>query len=139
MVKINDCSVSLSPSIQCQMISNEIQYCIVILLWLCFYTDVSITVSRQYGTYGDVEVFYRTLRPNETNLPFLPSVQARADSSDFRHTEGSIIFSQGQSSASFNVLVMDDNIPETDESVFVTLSRVQLLRPAQRRPCMYSH
>ncbi|XP_061172919.1 adhesion G-protein coupled receptor V1-like [Saccostrea echinata] len=97
------------------------------------YKNVSITISRKYGTYGEVEVFYRTLLPNETNLPYLPSVLARADRSDFRHVEGSLIFTQGQSSASFNVLVMDDNLPETDESVFVTLSRVQLLKQAQSR------
>ena len=113
---------------------------VIILYWIFFIdfsADVSITISRQYGTYGDVEVFYRTLLPNETNLPYLPAVQARADASDFRYMQGSVIFSQGQRSASFSVLVMDDTIPETDESVFVMLSKVQLLRQAQSRPCEY--
>jgi hypothetical protein len=108
------------------------QLCPISNIFLLF-TDVSVTISR-YGTYGEVEVFYQTLYPNETNLPYLPRVLARADSSDFRHVEGSVVFRQGQASATFSVLVMDDNIPETDESVFVKLSRVVLLQQTQSRP-----
>ena len=80
-----------------------------------------------------MDVYYKTLTPSET-YPYLPGSVARAGDTDFRPAEGFVRFDEGQISARFNVLILDDVEPENDESVFVRLVRLQLVTPGQSRP-----
>ncbi|XP_069137444.1 adhesion G-protein coupled receptor V1-like isoform X2 [Argopecten irradians] len=95
--------------------------------------NISITIERQLGQFGAVDVGYRTLTPLESP-PFISGSVKRASDKDFRSALGSVSFAADQSMASFSVLIMDDEEPESDESVFVELTSVSIATPAQTNP-----
>jgi len=94
--------------------------------------DVTITITRTHGTFGKVEVRYKTLTPQE-KPSFIPALVSRANENDFRASEGTVIFSEGQTEGTFSIMIMDDNEPENDESLFVQLTGVSVVTPAQTR------
>ena len=47
---------------------------------------------------------------------------------------GFVIFTPGQRTANFSLYILEDDLPEMDESVFVRLTNVQILEPQQTRP-----
>jgi len=97
------------------------------------FTDVTITVEREMGSFGGVEVFYRTLSPLEV-YPFLPGGVARASEEDYQTEDGSVFLGPGVTEATFNISIVDDTVPEIDETVFVLLTGLNLIQPAQTRP-----
>ena len=92
---------------------------------------MTLTVQRAFGgVYGAIEVFYRTLNPNEL-YPFLPGGIERADQQDYFATNGSVLLHPGESNVQFNITIIDDSEPEIDESMFVILEATELYSPAQ--------
>jgi hypothetical protein len=78
-------------------------------------------------------VAFQTLAPTET-YSYLPGPLNRANYQDFNAASGNLTFSSGQEYGTFTVRVLDDTIPEEDESVFVRLTGVVLGQAAQMRP-----
>lgn len=95
--------------------------------------DVNITVQRLAGKFGTVEVDFVSLSPTEV-YSYLPVGVTRADLNDFNATRGTLIFGANQEFALFKVHILDDQIPEDDESIFVRLTTVRLTQAAQLNP-----
>ena len=94
---------------------------------------MKLTIQRLYGTYGSVEVNYTTLSPTET-YPYIPTTVSRANAQDYKMSSGTVIFGSGQTSADFQIEILDDTLPEEDEAVYVRLTGIKLIVPAQIRP-----
>ncbi|KAI9527782.1 Adhesion G-protein coupled receptor V1 [Dissostichus eleginoides] len=82
-------------------------------------STVSLPLRRD-GTDGQAEVFW-SLQPIGDN---------RADITvkDLEPLSGSVVFLSGQSDASINFTIMADNIPEVNETLLLTLDRVETAR-----------
>ncbi|CAB1321522.1 unnamed protein product [Coregonus sp. 'balchen'] len=81
----------------------------------------TVTLSlRRDGTDGQAVVFW-SLRPIGDN-------QADVTTDDLKTLSGSVVFLTGQSDAVINVTVMADDIPEVNETLFLTLDRVETPR-----------
>lgn len=72
------------------------------------------------------------MSPLET-YSYLPGPVIRADYQDFTAVSGNITFAQGQEYGFFTIPILDDTVPEQDESVFVRLTTVVLVQAAQLR------
>lgn len=53
---------------------------------------------------------------------------------DFIPVRNSLTFNPGQVNASIQVMILNDNIPESEESVFIAINGVNLLGSDQARP-----
>uniref|UniRef100_A0A1I8J347 Cadherin domain-containing protein n=1 Tax=Macrostomum lignano TaxID=282301 RepID=A0A1I8J347_9PLAT len=94
----------------------------------------NIRITRSGGSMGAVRISYRTLSHAET-FPFLPIVVDRAtENADFAAVTGYVDMSPGQTSATFSVGILDDPIPEPDESFFVVLTGIRLLNSSSTGP-----
>ncbi len=104
------------------------------LVFFCFLSEIPVVVERQpnSGTFGTVEVAYRTLT-NVQTLDHLPAAVSRASDTDFVQVNGSVLFHPGILSQQFNITITDDSLPEIDESVFVVLTSANLVEKAQDR------
>ena len=81
-----------------------------------FFLLPQVTLSlRRDGTDGKAVVFW-SLRPIGDN-------QADITPDDLETLSGSVVFLTGQSDAVINVTVMADDIPEVNETLFLTLDR----------------
>lgn len=97
-------------------------------------TLVVLTIQRQRGLMGRVQVTYRTLRDTDP-VPYSTTGVGRASAgSDFVPILESVTFSANQTEANVTVRILDDREPERAESVFVELSSVTLVEGAQTRP-----
>lgn len=76
---------------------------------------------------------YASLLANES-YNYLPGQVNRAGSSDFLSASGTVRFLPNQEYATFSVTVLDDDLPELDESIFVELKQAILTQGAQQRP-----
>ena len=97
------------------------------------FSAVKLTMQRLYGTFGSVEVNYTTLAPTET-YPYIPTTIPRANTQDYKMSSGSVLFGSGQTVADFEIEILDDTEPEEDEAVYVRLTGIKLIVPAQIRP-----
>ena len=97
---------------------------------------MTLTIQRLYGTHGSVEVNYTTLSPTEM-YPYIPTTVSRADTQDYKMSSGTVLFVSNQTSAEFVIEILDDTLPEEDEAVYVRLTGIKLIVPAQIRPGMY--
>jgi CSLREA domain-containing protein len=70
----------------------------------------TILVSRTSGTAGTVSVDYQTANGTATA------------GQDYTAASGTLVFLDGQTSATFNVPILQDNLGEASETVFLTLS-----------------
>ena len=70
----------------------------------------TVLVSRLNGTSGQVTVNYTVTDGTATNLL------------DYTGTPGTLVFADGQTSQSISIPIVDDLLPEGDETVIVTLS-----------------
>ncbi|XP_030832667.1 adhesion G-protein coupled receptor V1 isoform X3 [Strongylocentrotus purpuratus] len=97
-------------------------------------TEVTMQIFRDRGTDGDVEVMYATLNFNEelTNLP--AHVRRAEEGKDFEAKQGTVTFMEGQETANITIQLLNDAIPETEESVFVYIISAMITNPAQTRP-----
>ncbi|XP_022110249.1 G-protein coupled receptor 98-like isoform X2 [Acanthaster planci] len=102
------------------------------------YRNISLTIQRQFGSEGVVQVVYSTLNANE-NIPNMPAYISRAkENDDFIPVQSSVIFSAGQLSSTISVLLLDDTEPETAESLFLYIVSVNLLSSPQSNPVINS-
>ncbi|XP_033109462.1 adhesion G-protein coupled receptor V1-like [Anneissia japonica] len=96
--------------------------------------NITLKIIREAGSVGSVRVFYSSLRDDE-ELPNMPSFISRASEGiDFQANQGSMIFTDGQREGSVTVTILDDNLPETEETMFIYITRVTLLESPQTAP-----
>lgn len=81
-----------------------------------------------------VRVTYRTLSEAQPQPYRTPGVGRASEGRDFVPLMDSVVFLANQSEANITLRVLDDDDPERDESVFVTLVDVQLIEGEQARP-----
>lgn len=81
--------------------------------------SVPLSVARHRGTTGTVRVNFTTWDRATVGM-----AEPRADYIPHR---GSLVFSSGQEMANITVLVLDDVIPEAEETIVVNLTSVELL------------
>lgn len=87
--------------------------------------NVSLHIVRRQGSIGKARVSYMSL-PINTSVS--EAVYDRGeDNLDFRPISGYVDFQPNQTSGSFMVTIMDDLIPEDNETIFVNLTSVTLL------------
>ena len=77
---------------------------------------LNITVQRT-GSSSGVVGFRFIARPLSS------SMYTAADSADFSPSEGTVMFSAGETGAVLGIKVTDDDIPEIEEGFFVQMSR----------------
>lgn len=85
-------------------------------------------------SFVQVRVTYRTLSEAQPQPYRTPGVGRASEGRDFVPLMDSVVFMANQSEANITLRVLDDEDPERDESVFVTLVGVQLLEGEQARP-----
>uniref|UniRef100_A0A3Q2DXJ8 Adhesion G-protein coupled receptor V1 n=1 Tax=Cyprinodon variegatus TaxID=28743 RepID=A0A3Q2DXJ8_CYPVA len=95
---------------------------------------VSLTVQRLKGTLGQVRVTYGTLKEADLAPYRTPGIGRATEGRDFVSLLDSVVFSANQTVANITLRVLDDEDPERDESVFVKLFSVELLKGNQKRP-----
>ncbi|XP_070760191.1 adhesion G-protein coupled receptor V1 [Enoplosus armatus] len=96
-------------------------------------STVSLTILRQRGLMGQVQVTYGTLNEADPDPYRTPGVGRATEGRDFVPLLDSIVFLANQSEANITLQVLDDEDPERDESVFVKLISVQLIKGEQER------
>lgn len=79
-------------------------------------SSVMLEVVRTGSSAGEVGLYY-TVRPR-TIGPISP-----ASTSDYRPSNGTVIFRNGETSKVINITVVDDGIPEVDEAFYVSIER----------------
>ena len=76
---------------------------------------VNLTIQRMSGTQGVVRVNYSTTggntMPDEDYVPLM----------------GAVVFNEGQRNVTVSLMVLDDDIPEAEETIMVNLTDVQLV------------
>ena len=98
-----DISALLDPATQTIMIDENVGM-------------LNITVQRTGSLSGSVGFRFVV-------LPLVSNMYAAASSSDFSPSEGAVMFGPGISSVTFNVSIVNDNVPETEEGFYVQISR----------------
>ncbi|XP_042344940.1 adhesion G-protein coupled receptor V1 [Plectropomus leopardus] len=96
-------------------------------------STVSLTILRQRGLMGQVQVMYGTLKEADPEPYRTPGVGRATEGRDFVPLLDSVVFLANQSEANITLRVLDDEDPERDESVFVKLISVQLIEGEQER------
>ncbi|KAI3372466.1 hypothetical protein L3Q82_022949 [Scortum barcoo] len=96
-------------------------------------STVSLTILRQRGLMGQVRVTYATLNEAQPEPYRSPGVGRATEGRDFVPLLDSVVFLANQTEANITLRVLDDEDPERDESVFVKLISVQLIRGEQER------
>ncbi|XP_076586595.1 adhesion G-protein coupled receptor V1 isoform X2 [Chaetodon auriga] len=96
-------------------------------------STVSLTILRQRGLMGQVRVTYATLNEAQPEPYRTPGVGRATEGRDFVPLLDSVVFLANQSEANITLRVLDDEDPERDESVFVKLISVQLIKGEQER------
>uniref|UniRef100_A0A3Q2PRU9 Adhesion G-protein coupled receptor V1 n=1 Tax=Fundulus heteroclitus TaxID=8078 RepID=A0A3Q2PRU9_FUNHE len=95
---------------------------------------VSLTIQRLRGTMGQVQVTYGTLKEADQEPYRTPGVGRATEGRDFVPVLDSVVFLANQTEANVTLRVLDDEDPERDESVFVKLIDVDLIKGDQKRP-----
>ncbi|XP_037338537.2 adhesion G-protein coupled receptor V1 [Pungitius pungitius] len=94
---------------------------------------VSLIILRQRGLMGQVRVTYGTLKEADPEPYRTPGFGRATEGRDFVPLLDSVVFLANQSEANITMQVLDDEDPERDESVFVVLISVQLIKGEQER------
>ncbi|XP_073480601.1 adhesion G-protein coupled receptor V1 isoform X2 [Aquarana catesbeiana] len=86
---------------------------------------IQLFINREYGSLGDINITYTTWdlmhQLNKTDiLPAEPGL-------DYIAASGSLILKDGQTTAVIDVPILEDEIPELQEYILVTLISVELL------------
>ncbi|CAH1797156.1 unnamed protein product [Owenia fusiformis] len=76
-------------------------------------TDVSLSVQRSRGTFGEITILYQVFAVNEDPLA--------VPGEDITPSVGNIVFAEGQSQREITIAVQPDQIPENDEVFIVRL------------------
>uniref|UniRef100_A0A3B4AIJ3 Adhesion G protein-coupled receptor V1 n=1 Tax=Periophthalmus magnuspinnatus TaxID=409849 RepID=A0A3B4AIJ3_9GOBI len=97
-------------------------------------SNVTFTILRQKGLMGEVKVTFATLTEAEP-APYTTQRVGRAtEGLDFVPLFNSVVFLANQTEANITLHILDDDLPERNESVFVKLISVQLIKGEQDRP-----
>uniref|UniRef100_A0A3Q3J0J5 Adhesion G-protein coupled receptor V1 n=1 Tax=Monopterus albus TaxID=43700 RepID=A0A3Q3J0J5_MONAL len=96
-------------------------------------SHVSLTILRQRGLMGQVQVSYETLNEADPEPYMTPGVGRATEGRDFVPLRDSVVFLANQREANITLHVLDDEDPERDETVFVKLINVQLIKGEQER------
>lgn len=80
-----------------------------------------------------MRVTYGTLKETDPAPYMTPGVGRASEGRDFVPLLDSVVFFANQSEANITLRVLDDEDPERDESVFVKLISVQLIKGEQER------
>ncbi|XP_048187347.1 adhesion G-protein coupled receptor V1 [Perognathus longimembris pacificus] len=100
--------------------------------------NITLLIRRLKGLMGEVVVSYATL-DNMEKPPYFPPNLARAtQGKDYISAFGSSVFKANQSEATITISILDDEEPETSESVFIELLNCTVLEKAQNRPIQNS-
>ncbi|XP_017272706.1 adhesion G-protein coupled receptor V1 [Kryptolebias marmoratus] len=94
---------------------------------------VSLTILRQKGLMGQVRVTYGTLNETDPEPYSTPGVGRATEGKDFVSLLSSVVFVANQTESNITLRVLDDEDPERDESVFVKLISVHLIKGEQER------
>ncbi|XP_037536594.1 adhesion G-protein coupled receptor V1 [Nematolebias whitei] len=94
---------------------------------------VSLTVLRLKGLMGQVRVTYGTLNETDPQPYSTPGVGRATEGKDFVPLMDSVVFVANQTEANITLRVLDDEDPERDESIFVKLISVHLIKGEQER------
>ncbi|XP_031564731.1 adhesion G-protein coupled receptor V1-like [Actinia tenebrosa] len=87
--------------------------------------NVTVVFNRERGVLGAVRVHYETM----SNGDMFGSIRQKAlAGEDFVASNGYIDFSGGQKNASFVIQILDDDIPENEETLLVNLTRVEIVK-----------
>ncbi|KAM5191785.1 adhesion G-protein coupled receptor V1 [Mantella aurantiaca] len=86
---------------------------------------IQLFINREYGSLGDINITYTTgdlmHQLNETDIRLAePGI-------DYIAVSGSLILKNGQTTAVINVPILEDDIPELQEYILVTLISVELI------------
>ncbi|XP_069555964.1 adhesion G-protein coupled receptor V1 [Brachyistius frenatus] len=101
-------------------------------------STVSLTILRQRGLMGQVQVSYGTLNEADPAPYRTPGVGRATEGRDFVPLLDSVVFLVNQSEANITLSVLEDEDPERDESVFVKLISVHLIQGEQERLISHS-
>ncbi|XP_018414734.1 PREDICTED: G-protein coupled receptor 98, partial [Nanorana parkeri] len=86
---------------------------------------IQLFINREYGSLGDINITYTTEdlvhQLNETDI------RCAEPGLDYIAASGSLILKDGQTTAVINVPILEDDIPELQEHIFVTLISVELM------------
>ncbi|KAM8885173.1 adhesion G-protein coupled receptor V1 [Spinachia spinachia] len=96
-------------------------------------STVSLIILRQKGLMGQVRVTYGTLKEADPEPYRTPGLGRATEGWDFVPLLDSVVFLANQSEANITVQLLDDDNPERDESVFVVLISVELIKGQQER------
>ncbi|XP_053330924.1 adhesion G-protein coupled receptor V1 [Spea bombifrons] len=87
---------------------------------------IQLFINREYGSLGDINVtFATTLDPLHT-LSQMSEGQFAEPGLDFIPVSGSLILRDGQTTAALNVSILEDDLPELQEYILITMVSVEL-------------
>ncbi|XP_073534717.1 adhesion G-protein coupled receptor V1 isoform X1 [Phyllobates terribilis] len=84
---------------------------------------IQLFINREYGSLGDINITYTTSVAHPLNDTIMSPA---ASGLDYIGTTGSLIILDGETTATINVTILEDDIPELQEYVLVTLVSVEL-------------
>ena len=87
--------------------------------------NVTVYIVRRQGAVGKTRVYYTSVPRNVSMTDFMYN-RAQANE-DFRAVKGFVEFLPNQTLGSFVVEVLDDNIPEDNETIVFNLTSVMLV------------
>lgn len=94
--------------------------------------NVTLTIARRKGTVGKTRVYYTSV-PSSVLVEGLKYGRAN-ETQDYASIKGFVDFQPNQISGSIVVTIMDDVIPEDNETVVVNLTSVVLISDPIIRP-----
>ena len=87
--------------------------------------NVTVHIVRRQGTMGKTRVYYTSV---SSNISVNDAMYNRAEENrDFHAVNGFVDFQPNQTSGRFALRIMDDVIPEDNETIVVNLTSVTLL------------
>ncbi|KAM3940659.1 adhesion G-protein coupled receptor V1 isoform 2-T2 [Leptodactylus fuscus] len=84
---------------------------------------IQLFINREYGSLGDINVTYTTSLPHPLNGTGMSPAEPGLD---YIGTSGSLIIFHGETTAAINVTILEDDIPELQEYILVSLVSVEL-------------
>ncbi|XP_075693474.1 adhesion G-protein coupled receptor V1 [Rhinoderma darwinii] len=86
---------------------------------------IQLFINREFGSLGDINITYTT---SVTLTPPLngTSMSTAEPGLDYIATSGSLILLDGETTAAINVTILEDDLPELQEYILVTLVSVEL-------------
>ncbi|XP_056394317.1 adhesion G-protein coupled receptor V1 isoform X2 [Hyla sarda] len=84
---------------------------------------IQLFINREYGSLGDINITYTTFGTHPLNGT---SMSPAEPGLDYIGTSGSLMILDGRTTAAINVTILEDDIPELQEYILVTLVSVEL-------------